>query len=398
MKSRINICHIYLGIILLCALNGTLYAAGGMVSTLLQAVLILISMFYVFYANNRYNLPSYFKALNVLLVMFTIYGIIMMMMGERSYIMGDAISNTNYLKGVYLSLLPIYAFYVFAKKGYLKESTMKTWFFVFFVLALRAFFRAQGSSGLFGSDAGLYEAEFTNNVGYTFVALLPALILFHKKPVIEYLGMIVCGLFILLSLKRGAIVCGSVCILWYLFINLKKSKKSKKWIILLAGVAIVLVSVYTIIYLRETSNYFVLRMEQTTAGESSGRDSYFTLFFNYFLHENNSVGILFGNGADATLRIGGNYAHNDWLEILINQGLIGLIIFLVYWISFYKTWRKTRVNPQAFMAIGMFFIIYFLSTLFSMSYNAVARCAAMVLGYYLATGFEKPIEESLHLS
>ena len=36
------------------------------------------------------------------------------------------------------------------------------------------------------------------------------------------------------------------------------------------------------------------------------------------------------------------------------------------------------------MAVGMIFIVYFISTLFSMSYNCVSRCAAMVLGYYLA--------------
>ena len=134
----------------------------------------------------------------------------------------------------------------------------------------------------------------------------------------------------------------------------------------------------------DTSNYFQYRIAQTQAGESSGRDELYATFYNHFLQEENPFRFLFGYGANATLKIGENFAHNDWLEIATNNGLLGLVVYLVYWIGFYVSWRRMKEHPQAFMATGMLLIILFLTSLFSMSYDSVSRCSAMVLGYYMA--------------
>ena len=386
MKLRINICHIYLIVILLCALNGTLYAPGGFIAQGLQYVLILMSLYYVFYANFKYKLPVYFKALNVLLILFTIYGMLLVISGEKLMVRITffEIAKTEYLKSIYKSLLPVYPFYVFTKQGLLKESTIKFWFFVFIVLAIRSFFISQTRQLEEALEQGSLAEEFTNNVGYTFVALLPALVLFYKKPVIQYLGLAVCGCFIVICMKRGAILCGVICLLWFMVVNLRKVPRKRKWIVILATVAVVIAGVYLFNYMMETSSYFRYRLAETEAGESSGRNDLYSIFYNHFIHEDNPWKFLFGNGASATLKISYNFAHNDWLEIAINQGVVGLVIYLIYWVCYFITWRKTKQQPQAFMAIGMIFIIYFLSTLFSMSYDSVSRCAAMVLGYYLA--------------
>jgi len=386
VKLRINICHIYLIVILLCAFNGTLYASGGFVAQGLQYVLILMSLYYAFYANFKYKLPVYFKALNVLLVLFTIYGMLLVISGEKLMVRVTfyEIAKTEYLKSIYKSLLPVYPFYVFTKQGLLKESTIKFWFFVFLVLAIRSFYISQARQLEEAPEQGSLADEFTNNMGYTFVALLPALVLFHKKPMIQYLGLAVCGYFIVICMKRGAILCGVICLLWFMVVNLRKVPRKRKWIVVLASVAVVVAGVYLFNYMMETSSYFRYRLAETEAGESSGRNDLYSIFYNHFIHEDNPWKFLLGNGASATLKISYNYAHNDWLEIAINQGVVGLVIYLIYWVCYFITWRKTKQQPQAFMAIGMIFIIYFLSTLFSMSYDSVSRCAAMVLGYYLA--------------
>lgn len=386
MKLKLNICYIYLVIILLSSFNGILYTPGGIIAQGLQYVLILMSLYYAVYANLKYKLPIYFKALNVLLVMFTIYGMLLVVSGERLVVQATfrEATNTGYLKYIYLSLLSVYPFFVFTKLGLLKESTIKFWVFVFFVLAVRSFFLSQARQLEEAIERGSSVEEFTNNVGYTFVALLPALVLFYKKPVIQYLGLAVCGYFIVVAMKRGAILCGVICLLWFMAVNLRNVPRKRKWIVVLVSVAVVIAGIYLFNYMMETSFYFRYRLVETEAGESSGRDVLFSTFFNHFINEDNLWKFLFGNGANATLKISYNFAHNDWLEIAINQGVIGLVIYLAYWICFFIIWHKTKQHPQAFMAIGMIFIIYFLSTLFSMSYNSVSRCAAMVLGYYLA--------------
>lgn len=386
MKYRINNCNIYLFVILLCALNGTLYPSGSLLAKGLQFVLLLMSFYYTLYANLRYKLPIYFKALNVLLVMFTVYGLLLLLGGEQMYVQISLrkVSNIEYIRSIYLSLFPIYPFYVFAKQGLLKEDTIKVWFFIFLVLAIRSFYRSQERQLQAAFERGSSREEFTNNVGYTFVALLPALVVFYKKPVIQYFGLMVCAYFIVFAMKRGAILIGSVCMVWFLVTNLKKVPKKRRRILVIASVSVVLAGIYLVNYMMETSAYFRYRLAQTEEGYSSGRDNLYRTFFYHFINEDNPWRFLFGNGANATLKIGVNSAHNDWLEIAINQGLLGLIVYLIYWIYFYVSWKKTKQHPQAFMAVGMIFIVYFISTLFSMSYNCMSRCAAMVLGYYLA--------------
>ena len=386
MKSKFNICHIYLFIILLSAFNGTLYAPGDFIAQGLQLVFILMSLYYAFYANLKYQLPVYFKALDVLLIMFTIYGMLLVMSGEKLMLQKAfrEVSNTEYLKTIYNSLLPVYPFYVFTKQGLLKESAVKLWFFIFLVLAIRSFYKSQDRLLEAALSRGSMAEEFTNNVGYTFVALLPALVLFNKKPIIQYFGLAFCAYFIVIAMKRGAVLCGLICLLWFLINNYKKVPKKRKWIVAVVSLGLIVASIYLVKYMMDTSAYFRYRIAETEAGNSSGRDNLYNTFYYHFIHEDNPLRLLLGYGANGTLRISYNYAHNDWLEIAINQGLFGLVIYLAYWICFYATWRKTKQHPQAFMAIGMIFIIYFLCTLFSMSYNSVSRCAAMVLGYYLA--------------
>lgn len=375
-----------------------LYALGrGTVYLVSQVLLILVSFYYAIYANFHYKLPAFFKALNVLLIMFTIYGFLLIVKGEQLMIQASlrTVSNNAYLLNIYRSLLPLYAFYVFARKGWLTERTMKFWLFVFLILTIRSFYRAQARLLQKALEKGSSAEEFTNNIGYSFVALLPALVLFYKKPIIQYALMAVCGYFIIMGMKRGAMLSGAVCLAWFLYVNYKKTAKKRRWIVVIVSMIVVVVGFYYVQHMMDTSAYFLLRVEETQAGNSSQRDVLYSTFYNHFINEDNPLLFFFGNGASATLKVGSNYAHNDWLEIAINQGVLGLIVYMIFWICFFVSWRKAKGHPRAFMAIGMSLIIYFLMTLFSMSYISITRCAAMVLGYYLAVydAEEEPLIE-----
>lgn len=373
MKQLFNSCTLFLVVCLLCALT------TGFVGQVAQGILILMSLYYAFYANMKYKLPLYFKALNVLLVMFTIYGVLLLLSGEHLVVKATyyETANTDFLKTIYKSLLPVYPFYVFTKQGLLKESTVKFWFLIFLLLAIRSVYRTKNIA----------------NIGYSFLALLPALVLFYKKPVIQYLGIMICGYYIVLCMKRGPILVGVVCLIWFMVVNMQKVSKKQKWVVGMVSLAVVFAGIWLYRYMMETNALFFYRITQTMEGDSSGRDELYNVFYEHFIHEENPFRFLFGYGADATLKIGENYAHNDWLEIATNHGVIGIVVYIIYWICFYISWRKNKWHPQAFMATGMVFIIYFIVTFFSMSYNSVLRCAAMVLGYYLAIGFEPPSQE-----
>lgn len=87
------------------------------------------------------------------------------------------------------------------------------------------------------------------------------------------------------------------------------------------------------------SDYFNHRIEQTLEGDSSNRDVIYGGLIIHFLDETNALKLFLGNGAQATLKIHGGFAHNDWLELLINNGIIGALIYILLDL-FYKIFSE----------------------------------------------------------
>jgi hypothetical protein len=81
----------------------------------------------------------------------------------------------------------------------------------------------------------------------------------------------------------------------------------------------------------------------------------------------------------------GIIAHNDWLEIAYCLGLLGISVYVVYWVSLFKLWRIIKKDNSLKMIVGMFIIIFFMRTFFSMSYYMVPEYSCLALGYALAT-------------
>ncbi len=141
-----------------------------------------------------------------------------------------------------------------------------------------------------------------------------------------------------------------------------------------------------------TNSFFITRMEATMEGDSSARDEYYTFFLNYLGSLESIPKMLFGGGAYYTVVLLGNLAHNDWLEILICNGLVGAIIYLVYWVRYYKTIRLSR-NTDLYLPLMLLFISMAAKTLFSMSYASTPLYASFYLGFLLATLQKNGIEQ-----
>lgn len=320
------------------------------------------------------------KALSVLLAMFTIYGIIPILMGEKYQIGPFFVPGYAYLQQIYLSLLPIFAFFVFFKKGLLGPERIQRWIIIFFIALIIQFIQEKNKALQLLMDTGSRSEEVTNNVGYYFLGLIPLLAFLSKKRVLQYIGLSLIMLFIILSVKRGAIVIGAVCIFWFLYNTLKNTRRSQRAILILLSVVVVIVGVYLVHNMLENNEYFYTRLEKTIDGDTSGRDYYYTKYWNHFTKESNLLEFLFGNGANATIKIGGNYAHNDWLEIAINQGFMGLIIYLIYFVRFFKSSRVARFDNATHLALSLLFIIEISKTMISMSYSDLSIQSTFCLG------------------
>lgn len=374
--------------------QGALYDEGSLLSRVLLVFILLISLYFFAYANQHYKLPKPLKILTFLVIVFSIYGIIPLIVG-----VGDvrvAIQPFQFIKFIYLSLLPIYTFYVFWQKKWITETTIRLWFFVFWAVAIAGFYYSNKNMLAAAISAGSSAEEFTNNEGYTVLSLICLLPLFNKRPILQYVLLSVCMAYVLMGFKRGAMLAAVPCLFWFVMQTFKtdnhnKSKIFRQLVRLLLVVALVFGVVYGVQYLLHESDYFNYRMDQTASGESSGRDVYYTFFLNHILNDSNIVEILFGNGAYGTAIVFGDGAHNDWFEIMIDNGIIILVVYLSFWISLFVMLFKGNRSSMATTMLGLFVLLYFMKTFYSMSYNTVTPYAACALAYALAN-YERKVK------
>ncbi len=382
MESRIfTPCNIYIGLWTLYYLQGLLYAGSSLLSKAVLLAFIIMSLYYAYVANSAYRVNNYMRALNILLIMFTIYGAEYIISDRVIYmneLLGRKVDEFTYLKKIYLSLLPVFPFFVFTKQGELTEKKIKKYIIYFFLIATFLYFYDKTKEMM-----TLKKDEVTNNSGYLFVGLLPLLSFYHKKKIRQYFLLGVIIVMVLLSMKRGAMLVLAISLIYFVYSSLKDSSPRNRFIIMFLTIIAIMGTAWYINHLIDTSPYFRLRMENTIDGLSSGRDVIYGKLFSHFINQSDPFYFLFGQGADTTVTVACTYAHNDWLEIAVNQGFIGIIIYLTYFYCFFLFWKNTSEQAEIHQSVGLLLIICFSTTLFSMSYNNMSFFACCALGYCL---------------
>lgn len=371
-------CNIYIFLWIVYSLQSIIFGAYGTIySKLILAFLLTVSVYYMFYAYVNYKLPIYFKGLVLMIIMFTVYGLLLILSPTRA---GRA-SNYVYLQYIYNSLLPIFPFYVFTRKGWLNKTNLLWWIIILFVVVTIQYFQHQREYLQMLAEEGREREEFTNNFGYEFLSMIPLLAFFSKKKIIQYFGLGYVMVFVIFSMKRGAMLIAVVCIMWFVYCSMKNARNNKKIIVIVLSIVVIYVGYYYVQSLMENSDYFNQRLQSTLEGDTSGREVVYANLLQHFLGESSPLRFLFGNGANATLRIVHMHAHNDWLELAINQGLLGIIVYVLYWLGFYKTYRKSKFDDEIVLAVSLLLISCLIRSFFSMSYGDMSRCTTLCIGY-----------------
>ena len=83
---------------------------------------------------------------------------------------------------------------------------------------------------------------------------------------------------------------------------------------------------------------------------------------------------------NSTLSIIKDYAHQDWLELLINNGILGIIFYLSVFVSilrYYQQSRRSMTYAERFMFLSAVFA-WFIRSMFSMAYYSIETCFLVI--------------------
>lgn len=366
--------------------QGVLYPSDSIISKSIALLILLFSLICAYRYLSSHVIKGYVKALFCVLLLISIYGVFAYAT-DGVVIRGKA-SDTRlfmWFRNLYLSILPVFTYLYFAKSNYLSVQFVRKVFPVVLIAVLISYYWSyQTAIVLAYLKTGNTVEDATNNAGYQVLSMIPMLLVFDNKKLIQYVGLVVLAALVLLSMKRGAIlICSIVSVIFVLRTLTHSSRNSKLFILLLIIVLFIILYFFVIDYMAE-NDYFMSRVEATREGKSSGRNDIYTTLWNHFLNDSSLVRTLFGGGVWYTTKLTWTAAHNDWLEFLLDMGLIGIGIYAYYWISFYKLARnKTIPEPSRFCVLLIFFNL-FMKTFFSMSLDSMTFMQSMMLGlsYY----------------
>ena len=117
------------------------------------------------------------------------------------------------------------------------------------------------------------------------------------------------------------------------------------------------------------NEYLQRRLEATLEGQSSNRDVAYSQLLDHWLNESNPLIFLFGNGTAQTISVWGNYGHNDWLELLVDNGLFGAVLYFSIFVSTILYIKKARLVFEMKTAAYLCVLILFIQSCFSMGFT-----------------------------
>lgn len=204
------------------------------------------------------------------------------------------------------------------------------------------------------------------NVAYNFVILTPlALFAYKDKKWIGSLLLLLLSFLVFLCAKRGAILSQGLIILIFIFRSPYKFDRRVLFALCLGGLLI------SIPVVSRIQNMEVSPLDRFEDYSGSGRAQIYTKIFNGVMQSSFGT-LLFGHGFYAT----SDYtkqtlefniavvAHNDWLEVAYDFGLVGLILYLSILLSILRSVIKSARRESNLLLITL--AIFLVRTSFSM--------------------------------
>ena len=186
------------------------------------------------------------------------------------------------------------------------------------------------------------------------------------------------GIFSLLSINsKGGILISIISLIYYLFFSLIKLKSNKD---LFINTSLIILLTIIINLAGGLGKNTISTIQNSTTSfnlEQGNQDrlAYYSQVLSSF-KENPLTGIGHGNWKLASIKFDGNrmrdyivqyYTHNDFLQVLAEVGLLGLIFYILFFGTIFKKLFQNIINSiqsnNIFLFLGMAFLTYLADSL-----------------------------------
>lgn len=228
----------------------------------------------------------------------------------------------------------------------LKYEEIIAYILIFFFIYNKIFLHQAGAGKL-------------NSVFY--VLLLMPIILCINNNIHRNILIVLIAISSVISLKRTALIIFILC--YAIFMVAENKTSTKKMIKILISIIVFVAIIYWI--QTKFGIDMISKMKNMAEDRGSGRSDIYSIlireFFNRPFNE-----ILFGGGTYAVVNIIGGTAHNDFLEVVYDFGILGFLIYFGIYGFLIKKYIKMRkanykLKTQFLISIICFFIMSMLS-------------------------------------
>ena len=232
-----------------------------------------------------------------------------------------------------------------------------------------------------------YFNGFRTMASSIFLFFMPFLLTIEKSR-IKNIGIVLILIIIAFSMKRTAFLAFVLGMIVYFFVNkvLIENKKIKG---LFSFISIIFILLILIFYIIETNDIEIIdRFKNIKEDGGSGRDVVFDYSLKLIM-ESSLPELIFGHGfdmviKDSLLKVS---AHNEFLEITYDFGVISLIIFIVFLINIIKyTYTLIKFKSKYAAPMATSIIIFIISSMTSHTYLYTKHMIIFTLfwGYIIA--------------
>lgn len=194
----------------------------------------------------------------------------------------------------------------------------------------------------------------------------------------RYIYIIICLGIVFIGGKRGAIVLSFVLLAYTVLKDILKNGIYTKLIVVVFAIII-----YQIIN-SDYMDFFQFGVDRLGESGSSGRDTIAKDIINGMVN-GPLIHWIIGYGSIGSTIFADNFAHNDWLEFLVDYGLIGFsLYFLFYWglYRFYRFVPKQNIMTRDLLASSL--MVFAVKSMFSMCFFTIETAPVfVVLGYVI---------------